>query len=337
MNLRVQFSPKLSKQSMKTKTKIGCAVVLLTGIVAVLPVARAQAPALRVLAQTNDGGAPKEERRIMVREVRKGGATETVPVIGVMTEVVPASLASQLGLAEGTGLVVKQVVSGSPASAVLKTHDILLKLDDQLLMDMRQLSMLLRMRKENDEVTLTYLRGGKQATAKVKLGVQEVPKLAMRAAGTESMSSVHIDTQGAGRQEVDRILSLIDERRRSGKSSEGGPDVRIITMNTANSTMVFSDDQGSMELTSKDGKKTLVAKDAKGAVIFDGPITTAEERKALPPAVAERLGKLEAMKEFEFKTGEDFKGSEVKIVPVPGQKIALPPAPRAPGRVTPSF
>jgi hypothetical protein len=220
---------------------------------------------------------------------------------------------------------------------VLKTHDILLKLDEQLLMDMRQLSVLLRMRKENDEVTLTYLRGGKQATAKVKLGVQEVPKLAMRAAGSEPMSSMHIAAQGGGRQEVDRILSLIDERRLSGGAPAGGRDVRVITMNAANSTRVLSDDLGSMETTAKDGTKTLVAKDAKGAVIFDGPITTPEEREALPPAVAERLGKLEDLKEFEFKTGEDYKGSEVKITPMPGQKMSSPSVGRAPARAAPSF
>jgi hypothetical protein len=132
-------------------------------------------------------------------------------------------------------------------------------------------------------------------------------------------------------------LSLIDERRLPGGAPAGGADVRVITMNTANSTMVLSDDLGSMEITAKDGKKTLVAKDAKGAVIFDGPITTPEERKALPPAVAERLGKLEDLKEFEFKTGEDFKGSEVKIMPAPGQKMSSPSAGRAPSRVTPSF
>jgi hypothetical protein len=322
------------KTKMKFKTQT---LMLMAGMMAWAPLARAQGPALRVLAQTGDGVAPKEERRIIVRQAGKAGEKEKVPFIGVMTEAVPASLASQLGLAEGTGLVVKQVVSGSPAAAVLKTHDILLKLDEQLLMDMRQLSVLLRMRKENDEVTLTYLRGGKQATAKVKLGVQEVPKLAMRAAGTEPMSSLPIDTQGGGRQEVDRILSLIDERRLSGRPTDGGPDVRVITMNTANSTMVLSDDLGSMEITAKDGKKTLVAKDAKGAVIFDGPITTPEERKALPPAVAERLGKLEDLKEFEFKTGEDFKGSDMKIMPVPGQKMSSPSAGRAPSRATPSF
>ena len=322
------------KTKMKFKTQ---ALMLIAGLMAWAPVARAQGPALRVLAQTNDGVAPKEERRVIVRQVGKAGEKEKVPFIGVMTEGVPASLASQLGLAEGTGLVVKQVVPGSPAAAVLKTHDILLKLDEQLLIESRQLSVLLRMRKENDEVTLTYLRGGKQATAKVKLGVQEVPKLAMHAAGTEAMSSVQIDTQGGGRQEVDRILSLIDERRLSGGPTAGGSEVRVITMNTANSTMVLSDDLGSMEITAKDGKKTLVAKDAQGAVIFDGPITTQEERKALPPAVAERLGKLEGLKEFEFKTGEDFKGSEVKILPTPGQKMSSPSAGRALPRVTPSF
>lgn len=105
---------------------------------------------------------------------------------------------------------------------MLKLHDILLKLDEQVLIESRQLSVRLRMRKENEEIALTYLRGGKQATAKVKLGLQEVPKLAMRGSGTESMPSVQIETQGGGRQEVDRILSLIDERRLSGGRRPAG-------------------------------------------------------------------------------------------------------------------
>ncbi len=298
----------------------------------------AEAP-LRVLAQTSEGAAPKEERRVMVRQVSKTVEKDKVPFIGVSTENVSATLAAQLGLPAGTGLVVKQVVAGSPAAAVCKPHDILTKFDDQLLVEARQLSVLLRTRKTGDEVTLTYLRGGKEATAKVKLGVQEVSKSTMSASSSESPGSLHLDLQGGGRSEVDRILALIDERKSSAAAggSGPGPGVRVITMHTGNSTMLLSDDEGSMEITTKDGKKTLVAKDAKGAVVFDGPITTAEERKGLSAALAERLAKLEGMKDFEFKTGDDFKGSELKVAPPPGQKMSLPPASRAPARVGQPF
>jgi hypothetical protein len=49
-------------------------------------------------------------------------------------------------------------------------------LDDQILIDVRQLMVLVRNRKEGDEVTFTYLRGGAKATAKVRLLAQDMPK-----------------------------------------------------------------------------------------------------------------------------------------------------------------
>ena len=45
--------------------------------------------------------------------------------------------------------------------------------------------------------------------------------------------------------------------------------------------MMFSDDQGSLELIEKDGKKSLRATDPNGKVLFDGPINTENERKSM--------------------------------------------------------
>ena len=69
------------------------------------------------------------------------------------------------------------IAPGSPSAGALKPHDILLKLDDQILIEQRQLAVLVRGHKEGDEITLTYLRAGKQATAKVKLAKHDVPKM----------------------------------------------------------------------------------------------------------------------------------------------------------------
>src|SRR6185369_3491768 len=119
---------------------------------------------MRVLA------GPDGEHRVFMRQgdnVEK----ENVTFLGVEASPAPAALAAQLGLARGTGLVVGQVSPKSPASGVLQQHDVLLKLDDQILIEPHQLSVLIRQHKEGDEVTLTYLRSGKQATAKVKLSL----------------------------------------------------------------------------------------------------------------------------------------------------------------------
>lgn len=302
---------------------------------------RADTKELRVVAQANGGATDKVDRRVTVRQVGWPAAMEKVPFLGVVTGPVSSTLCSQLGLVQGAGLVVNQIVPASPVAGVLQLHDVLVKLDDQLLIETNQLAVLVRSHKEGDEVTVTYLRGGKQATAKVKLALHDAPKFTMSAGvtwptnGTINITGAESVHGSVGRQEVDRVLSMIDAQRVPEQGS--GPDVRVMKMNTNTSTMVLSDDEGSIEITTKDGVKNLVAKDPKGAEICAGPITTFREQEALPPGVLARLKKLEGLQDFQFKTGEDFKGGEVKVMTPPGRKISLPRESLAPLRRVQAF
>jgi hypothetical protein len=243
--------------------------------------------------------------------------------------------------------VLVTIAPDSPAATALKSHDILLKLDDQLLVDPRQLSVLVRNHKDGDEVTLTYIRGGKETTAKVKLGKHDVPKMAMgEGFGRQSFDSpgnpggrAFGEVRGS-REEMSRVLSLIDRAQSPGPggmpSPQGtvrfyrneGPGFRATAISTANSNMVFSDDQGTIDLTIKEGKKTLVAKNAKGEQIFSGAVDTPEQRQSLPAEVRERLERIEGMQGFSFQTDQDFVPGTVRIGPPPAQGIGTPmPAP----------
>ena len=279
---------------------------------------------------------------------------ETVTFLGVETSPVSATTSAQLGLARGTGLVVNHLVPDSPAAAALQVHDILLKLDDQILIETRQLAVLVRNHQQGDEVTLTYLRAGQKATAKLKLGQQEVPKVAVferalpsagaMAFGADGEGRVELRGPGPdgpeGREEWDRVLSLMQRARPAPDGPPGfvpsapriridrggaGPGLRAMSINASNGNLVFSDDEGSLELTIKNGVKTLVAKDAKGAAMYSGPATTPEERGAMPAGVRERLEKLEGMHDVTFRTDGDFKGAPTKTLRPRG--IATP-APR---------
>ena len=281
------------------------------------------------------------ERRIRVVGPQ-AGEMETVTFLGVQAEPVNPTLTEQLGLAPDTGLVVAAVVPESPAASVLKAHDILLKFNDQLLIDQRQFTVLVRNSKEGDEVTLTYLRAGQRATAKVKLGKKDLPKQlafetvrAFPGAGAlawNGAAPMAVPALPAARADVDHVLGLID----LGKGGQphivrhnqlGGDRMVAITVNTGDSNMSYSDDQGSLELTIKEGKKELLAKDAKGETIFSGPINTPEERQALPAGVAGRLEKIETMQGFTFKTDEDFEGAETRMLRPLGRGISLPAVP----------
>lgn len=268
---------------------------------------------------------------------------ESVTFLGVETSPVSATLTAQLGLQEGAGLVVGHVVPDSPATGALKQHDILLKLDDQMLIEQHQLAVLIRSHKEGDEITLTYVRGGKQATTKVKLARHEVSKLSLDLGSLgEGFGAFALANGGIGSRagsaaaslsgdDVNRLLGMIKGgvavpgmQRMNILHPNGEGDRNVtVTINTGNSHVNLDDDQGSLELSIADGKKQLVARNKKGDEIFSGPIDTPEQRKALPDDVRSRLEKLEDSTQFSYKAGSDFK-AETKVVHPRGQGIAVP-------------
>jgi serine protease Do len=313
------------------------------------PAPREEKKELRVISGPDARRRPLGPREGEKREM------ETVTFLGVETSPVAPTLSMQLGLAPGTGLVIEHVAPESPAAGVLQEHDLLLQLDDQILIEGRQLSVLIRNHKAGDEVALTYMRGGKKTTAKVKLGSHEVPKMAggppmmgpsVRAFafgpnGDERREFMRAGPDGPeGHADWDRVLSLLQRARpapdgppgtvppgaRIRIDHNGTPGMRAMSINAGNSNLLFSDEAGTLELTMKDGAKSLVAKDKAGTEIFSGPVTTPEERRALPPGVRERLEKLEGMQDMTFRTDGDFKGGEMRIMRP--RSISLPDAPR---------
>jgi len=316
---------------MKSKLLVTCTLL---GLGFALPVANAANTAWRVIAQGPRPAAVGVEGHPITRSGQPL-EKEIVTFLGVETAPVSETLGSQLGLAKDSGLVVINVIPDSPAANALKQHDVLVKFDDQLLVEPRQFSVLVRNHKEGDEVTFTYIRAGKQATAKVKLGKHEVPKVSTMIMGDVFRSNP--DAMRGSYEETNRVLNLLqgtplrETRSTNGPAPQrairgevqGGTGWRAINMNTSNRNMVFSDEAGTLDLTLKDGKKTLVAKNAKGEQVFSGPVNTPEERNALPPDVRDRLDKIEGMQGFTFRTEEGFVPKTQTIRPFP-QGIVYP-------------
>ena len=312
---------------------------------AALPVALfAQTPAEKPVAKTE-----KRTLRVISGPERQG-PKESVTFLGVETALVNDTLSAQLGLAKGTGLVVRSVVPDSPANGVIQQHDILLKLDDQVLIEVRQLSVLIRGRKAGDEVALQLLRGGQSQTVKVKLVQREMPALPARGPMPEMEWFEHSGRGGAAiapharafhgvdPERMREVLGVIDDARTAGPrvhvferrvAGDGAKEVTIV--NPANSRVVFTDDEGSLEVSHKDGKKSLVAKGPDGAVIYDGAIDTAAQREKLPASVRARLEQVEKMKEFSFTPDGALEGVRLHAPAPSADRIALPMRPIAPG------
>ena len=116
------------------------------------------------------------QEKIIIQTVEGDSHVETnagkeVAWLGLSAEETSEALTSQLGLQPGEGLLVIYVATNSPAAkSGLQKNDLLVELDGQKLVLPGQLRKLVQMRKEGNEVVLTYYRGGKKQNTTATLG-----------------------------------------------------------------------------------------------------------------------------------------------------------------------
>jgi hypothetical protein len=128
-------------------------------------------------AEDSDANEPgTKQEKIIIQAVggdahAESGTVKEVAWLGLSTEESSDALASQLGLQPGEGLLVTYVATNSPAAkASLQKNDVLAEMDGQKLVLPGQLRKLVQMRKEGDQVVLTYYRGGKKQDTTATLG-----------------------------------------------------------------------------------------------------------------------------------------------------------------------
>jgi serine protease Do len=149
------------------------------------------------------------------------------------------------------------------------------------LIEPRQLGVLVRSHKEGDDVKLTYYRAGKQQTGHVKLAKHMVSEASTKLPHNRNKIFMHT---GDGPSSA---YFFGEGRPESG-------EMRISKIEHKGAVMFFEDGKGRLEITNKEGRKFLTARNEKNDVVFSGPVETPEQRKAMPEEVRERLEKMEA-------------------------------------------
>jgi hypothetical protein len=111
-------------------------------------------------------------------------AEEKGTYLGILFTSVPEVVYDQVPqLPREHGVVVSHVLPDSPAAkAGLRRNDILLKYGDDAVRDCEQVARLIRDDKPERKVRLTYLRGGKEATADATLALGPVLRIAEKRA-----------------------------------------------------------------------------------------------------------------------------------------------------------
>jgi len=238
----------------------------------------------------------------LVSAVSVTGATDRAPYLGVVTRTADP-LVDTLAREDGIGLMVMGVDPESPAGAVLREGDLLYKLDDQWLVDPRQLRILVHRFQPDDEITLAFLRQGEPREARVRLGEIDasepgwgsgpLPRPWPPVPGA-TPPHLHRNWQEAF-ESLRRQMEEMD--RRMGDLSEGLPrgvpppermpgarreETRITSRQRVQVTKQADGTQ--IRLEERNGERHLKVTDAEGEVLFDGPVNTAEELEAVPDA-----------------------------------------------------
>lgn len=114
----------------------------------------------------------------IVSSVTASALMDTNPVtwLGLAADEVSEDVRAQLPLPASAGLIVRHVTQDGPAAqaGVLK-NDVLVRLDDQLLINSAQLRALIRGKKDGEKTTLSLLRKGKDLQVSAKLAKKAQP------------------------------------------------------------------------------------------------------------------------------------------------------------------
>ena len=245
---------------------------------------------------------------------------EKVTFLGVSASTLPKRMSEQLNLPSGIHLSVDQVSPESPADlAGLKLYDVLLKLEDQILVNSAQLKALVRMKNPGDQVNLEILRKGRPITLSATLSATDQPSMQKNSQTfgvtnpdifpnypfssdfNQLMPKLNPSIQDLLKRHGFSQLPMIDtdssgfdpDSPLHGSSSNSG-NVQSFTYSSEQKQITTSDEQGTLEYTLKDNQKHLRATSPEGKILFDGPITKDEEREKLPPTIKKRLEKLES-------------------------------------------
>jgi hypothetical protein len=214
------------------------------------------------------------------------GGLARAAYLGVSTSSPDTALQKQLQLKPGVGLVVDSVEPGSPAEqAGVRQYDVLHKLDDQLLVNTDQLSVLVRSYDAGKEVKLSVIREGKPESLTTKLAERAVAPLRLALRRPTALSGVTF-------QRTPHTLVAVDAVNRVDPSNpftfeNGNVMIRTPDGKSQLSAALVTIDDGKRKITiaSPGGRKHLKVEDKSGKMLFDGPIETKEDVEKVPADV----------------------------------------------------
>ncbi len=259
--------------------------------------------------------------------------------LGVVSGDVPEMLAGHLDLKPGEGVLVRSLVPDGPAAqSGISTNDVILRVAGREIGSAKAISEEITNHQPGDTVTIDLIHKGKQAKLDVTLGIKPA---AIAALEPQQLDPRNLD--GLPKELADRIrqaiegnlggmdlklgdegLQIEDAIRDMKKRMEGAMGKNFLPPEAANdqpqiqgaATVRIKDQQGSVEVKSKDGGKEVTIRDHQENITWSGPWDTAQDRAAAPEDVRQRVQSL--------NLDTNFNGGGLRLQILPGAQPGFP-------------
>lgn len=220
-------------------------------------------------------GASRRSHIQPVGEMRRPAPDAGKAVLGLQLSRAPEILRRQLALSQGEGLVVDAVAAGSTAATIgIEPHDVLVRLDDQLLVLPEQLAVLLETRSLSP--VQASLNMGAEGSVITVLRAGRSLMLPHREPAIASLPATPAaPPQRPLRQPASAVrLAAVSEAIAPADGNEA--------------VLLREDDDFTIRVSQADQTRLLVLTPA-GRKVFDGQIDTPERLASIPPVLRPRV------------------------------------------------
>lgn len=241
--------------------------------------------------------------------------------LGVITGEIPKVLADHLVLENDGGVIVRSLVNGGPAEkAGIAVNDVITKVGETSVGSPADITKQITSYKPGDSVTLHLIHKGQPSKLEVKLESKPAELAAMEQLPLEQM-----DLDSMPKELADRVRDAIAgnvgaldlqhdvdpealskemreamqqmQKRMQGAFKDAMTDQqqteeKVETTQHSEATVRMSDDDGSVEVKSKNGAKQVTVRDHQDKVVWSGPWDSAEDKLAAPGDVQARVARL---------------------------------------------
>lgn len=230
---------------------------------------------------------------------------EKAAFLGVAVVPAPPSLQNQLGVPEGTGLLVIHVEPESAAVGKLQEHDLLTRFNDQILVNPEQLTTLVHNAGVGSEVTLKLIRKKAEETVAVTLGEREWTRGRFGSGPFgwwgpgEPWQRKHDEVIREMKERAGELRERAEERlkdareRREQRRGDPAPEPPERGAHPTVKHSTWVEDGLILNLVESGGSKRLTV-EKNGQKVFEGPVDNEEQRQKVPQEYREKLDKMDS-------------------------------------------